>query len=78
VIKRKVKIPYDQYVASVPTCQHTTPTLKISIKTTEVSDAVRGSARNLAIGRELVPADGLGYRRTEGGPEELNISAEPE
>jgi hypothetical protein len=78
VIKRKVKIPYDRYAAPTPVCQLTTPTLKISITTTEVSDAGRGSAGSLAIGRESVPADGPDYRRTEGGSEELNISAEPE
>ena len=58
--------------------QLTTPTLKISITTTKFSDAGRGSVGNLAIGRESVPADGPGYRRTERGSEELNISAEPE
>ena len=42
--------------------------------TIEVSDIGRGSARNLAIGRKLVPTDRPGYRRTEGGSEELNIS----
>jgi hypothetical protein len=45
---------------------------------TKVSDVGRGSAGNLAIGRESVPVDGPNYQRTEGGLEELNISAEPE
>jgi hypothetical protein len=58
--------------------QLTTPTLKISITTTEVSDADRGSIGSLSIGRELVPADGPGYRRTEGRFEEINILAKPE
>jgi hypothetical protein len=61
-----------------PVCQLTTPTLKISITTTEVSDAGKGSVGILAIGRVSVLAYGPGYRRTEGGSEELNISAEPE
>jgi hypothetical protein len=46
--------------------------------TTEVSDVGRGSVGSLATGRESVPADGPNYRRTEGGFEESNISAEPE
>jgi hypothetical protein len=78
VIKRKVKIPYDQYAASTVVCQLTTPTLKISITTTKFSDVGRGSAGSLAIGRESIPTDGPGYRRTERGSKELNISAEPE
>ena len=77
MIKRKVKIPYDRYAASTPVCQLTTPTLKISIMTIEVSDAGRGFAGSLAIGRESVLADGTAYRRIEGGSEELKISREP-
>jgi hypothetical protein len=46
--------------------------------TTRVLDGSRGSIGSLAIGRESVPADGPDYRRTEGGSEELNISAKPE
>jgi hypothetical protein len=53
-------------------------TLKISLTTTEVSDASRGSIGSLTIGREPVPADEPSYQRAEGGFEELNISAEPE
>jgi hypothetical protein len=51
VIKRKVKIPYDLYAASTPFFQLTTPTLKIPITTTKVSDAGKGSTGSLAIGR---------------------------
>jgi hypothetical protein len=78
VIKRKVKIPYDRYTTSTPVCQLTTPTLKISITIAEVSDAGKGPTSSLAIGRESVPADGPGYRRTKGESEELNILVELE
>jgi hypothetical protein len=78
VIKRKVKIPYDRYATSTPICQLTTPTLKISITTIEVSDIGRGSPGSLAIGRESVSAYGPGYRRAKRGSEELNILVEPE
>jgi hypothetical protein len=61
VIKRKVKIPYDQYAASTPIFQPTTPTLKIPITTTEVSDVGKGSTGNLTIGREPVPTNGPSY-----------------
>jgi hypothetical protein len=78
VIKREVKIPYGQDETSTPVCQLTTLTLKISTMTKEVLDTSRGFAGSLAIGRELVPADGPDYRRTERGSEELNISVELE
>ena len=75
MIEGKVKISHDRYAASAPICQLTTPTLKISITTIEVSGVGRDSAGNLAIGRESVPVDGPGYRRTKRGSKELNISA---
>jgi hypothetical protein len=78
VIKRKVKIPHDRHAAPTPIFQLTTPTLKISVTTTKVLDAGRGSIDSLATRRELVLADGPDYRRTEGGPKKLNILAEPE
>jgi hypothetical protein len=46
--------------------------------TTKFSDTSRGFAGSLAIGRESIPADGPGYRRTEGGSKELNILVELE
>jgi hypothetical protein len=78
VIKRKVKIPYDRHATSTPVCQLTTPTLKISLTTIEVSDAHRGSVGSLIIGRKPVPTNRPSYRRAEGGFEEFNISAESE
>ena len=60
-IKRKVKIPYERYSTLTPICQLTTPTLKISITTTKVLDAGRGSAGSLAIRRESVLADKPDY-----------------
>ena len=76
--ERKVKIHYDRYATLKPICQFTTPTLKISFTTTEVSDTGRGSAGSLATGREPIPAYIPIYRRIEGGFEESNILAKPE
>jgi hypothetical protein len=59
--KRKTKIPYDRDATLTLVCQLTSPTLKISLTTTEVSDAGRGSACNLATGREPIPANGPNY-----------------
>jgi hypothetical protein len=66
VIEGKAQIPYDQYAASTPICQLTITTFKISFMKTEVLDASRGSADNLATGIEPIPADGPCYRRIEG------------
>jgi hypothetical protein len=41
--------------------------------TKKVSDVGRGSAGNLAIGRESVPIDRPNYQRTERGSEEITI-----
>jgi hypothetical protein len=59
-------------------CQFTTPTLKIPIAAIEFSDAGRGSVGNPATGIKPVLGDGPSYRRTEGGLEESNGSAESE
>ena len=56
VTKGKTKIPYDRDATSTPVCQLTTPKLKISILTIEVSDTGEGSTDNLATRRESVPA----------------------
>jgi hypothetical protein len=74
----KVKISHDRYETSTPVCQPTTPTLKIPIATTKVSDAGIGFAGILTIGRKLVSSDRSSYRRNEGGFEELNVSAKSE
>jgi hypothetical protein len=58
--------------------QFTATTLKISIATTKVSDAGRGSAGSPTTGRKPVSTDRPNHRGTEGGFEELNVSAKPE
>jgi hypothetical protein len=78
VTKGKTKIPYDRDATSIPVCQLTTPTLKISLTTIEISNIGRGSAGSLATRREPIPTDGPHYRGIEGGFEEFNISTEPE
>jgi hypothetical protein len=61
VTKRKTKMPYDQDATLAPVCQLTTPTLKISPMTTEISNVGRGFAGNLTTGREPVPVDRPSY-----------------
>jgi hypothetical protein len=78
VTKGKTKIPYDGYATSTPVFQLTTPTLKISLTKTKVSDSRRGSEGSLATGREPIPIDGPNYRITKGGFEEFNILVEQE
>jgi hypothetical protein len=76
--KGKPKIPYDRDEASTPICQLTTPTIKISLTTTKISNAGRGSTGILATGREPIPTNEPCYRGIEEGFEEFNILVEPE
>jgi hypothetical protein len=78
VTKGKVKISHDRYETPTLVCQFTSPTLKISIATTEVLDASRGSAGSLATRRKPVPADRPSYQITEGGSEKINVLAKLE
>jgi hypothetical protein len=57
VTEGEVKIPYGRDATSSLVFQITTPTPKISLTITEISNIGRGFAGILATGRELVPAD---------------------
>jgi hypothetical protein len=66
-LKGKLKYLMNEMQHQTLVCQFTTPTIKISIVTTKISDPGRGSAGSLATGRKPVPANRPSYRRTEGG-----------
>ena len=59
--KGKSKIPYDRDATSTLVRQLITATLKISLKTTQISDVGKGSTGNLANRREPVLVDRPNY-----------------